>query len=201
MRTIIGIDASRNRSGGAMGHLVGILNETDPAAFGIDEVHVWVYKSLADKLPDFPWLIKHSPPELEDSIFKQVSWQYSHLPKEAKAAGCCVMLYTDAGAFINFSPSVVMSRDMLSYEKGEMQRFGLSFAKLRLLLLKYQQVASMRKANGVIFLTNYAASVIGGFTGKLKNQRIIPHGISNIFRLGLEKKQFDKKKYPVCICI
>ena len=39
----IGIDASRNRSGGARAHLVGILTEGDPLKFGIGEVHVWAY--------------------------------------------------------------------------------------------------------------------------------------------------------------
>lgn len=41
MGLVVGIDASRNRSGGAKEHLVGILREADPEEHGICEIHVW----------------------------------------------------------------------------------------------------------------------------------------------------------------
>ena len=179
---IVGIDASRNRSGGAKAHLIGILEEANPASFGISTVHLWSYKSLLDQIPDFPWLVKHNPDQLEKSLARQVWWQYYHLPKEATKAGCHVMLNTDAGTISQFRPSVVMSRDMLSYEKGEMQRYGWTKARLRLLALKYIQARSLKQANGAIFLTRYAASTIQKFTGQLRKTAIIPHGVSHHFR-------------------
>jgi len=182
MGYVVGIDASRNRSGGAKVHLRGILTDSDPRDFGIERVHVWSYSSLLDALPVAPWLVKHNPPQLQRSIFQQVWWQYRQLPIEAHAAGCQVMLNTDAGSVCPFHPAVTMSRDMLSYEKGEMQRFGLSLARLRLILLKYMQANSLKRADGVIFLTRYAAEVIQEFTGKLPRVGIIPHGVSDIFR-------------------
>ena len=51
---IIGIDASRIRSGGGIAHLVGTLTDGDPRVYGIRKVHVWSYKSLLDALPDGP---------------------------------------------------------------------------------------------------------------------------------------------------
>ena len=57
----IGIDASRNRSGGAKIHLIGILKDIDFNNYNIDEVHVWSYKDLLDQLPNYPWLKKHAP--------------------------------------------------------------------------------------------------------------------------------------------
>lgn len=59
----VAIDASRNRSGGAKAHLIGILNAIDPRDHNIAKVHVWSYDSLLEQLPDTPWLIKHSPPK------------------------------------------------------------------------------------------------------------------------------------------
>jgi N-acetyl sugar amidotransferase len=182
MEIVVGIDASRNRSGGAKAHLVGILKDGNPLKNGIYRVHLWSYKSLLDAVPDFPWLIKHNPPALEKSIFHQAFWQYNSLPKEASAAGCDIMLNTDAGTVGDFHPSVVMSRDMLSYEKGEMKRFGISKARLRLLILKYVQTRSIKNADGVIFLTKYAAKTIQQFTGKIKSFAIVPHGVSKAFR-------------------
>ncbi|WP_051416422.1 glycosyltransferase family 1 protein [Asinibacterium sp. OR53] len=182
MGIVLGINASRNRSGGAKAHLCGILTECDPLLQGIDRIHVWSYKSLLDALPDRPWLIKHNPPELEESLLKQMLWENRHLPKEVRNNKCDVLLNTDAGTVCGYHPSVVMSRDMLSYEKGEMKRFGLSFARLRLIALKYVQAFSMKRADGVIFLTKYAAEVIQKTTGKIKQLKIIPHGVGAAFK-------------------
>ena len=179
----IAIDASRSRSGGAKGHLLGLLNTVDPRHHGIAIIHVWSYKKLLEALPDVPWLIKHSPPELNRSLLHQLFWQYRTLPRELAKVGCDILLSTDAGTVCRFAPSVVMSRDMLSFEGKEMQRYSLlSFARLRLFLLKNMQVSSLRYAKGVIFLTQYASSVIQRFTGKLQFVQVIPHGIGERFR-------------------
>ncbi|MBV9551133.1 MAG: glycosyltransferase family 4 protein [Alphaproteobacteria bacterium] len=182
MGMVIGIDASRNRSGGAKAHLLGILRDGDPRAHGIETVHVWAYRSLADFLPDMPWLVKHTPPELEQSLLRQLWWQFRRLPQEARRLGCQILLNTDAGSICRFRPAVVMSRDMLSYEPGEIQRYGVSKARLRLIALRHVQNASLRFADGAIFLTRHAASVIQRHTGPLRNVRIIPHGVSDVFK-------------------
>jgi glycosyltransferase involved in cell wall biosynthesis len=189
---IVGIDASRNRGGGAKAHLIGILKHADPPAQGIHEVHVWTYKALMDAVPDYPWLVKHSPPVLEKSLLHQVWWQYSSLPQEAKEYGCNVLLNTDAGSVCPFRPGVTMSRDMLSYEPVEMRRSGLSRAWLRLFLLRFIQTRSLKKASGAIFLTNYAASVIQKNIGIHERFAVIPHGVGEEFR-----QSSSGKKWPI----
>ncbi|MFL1479418.1 glycosyltransferase family 4 protein [Pseudomonas grimontii] len=179
---VVAIDASRSRSGGAKAHLVGILSAADPLRSGIAAVHVWSYKELLDKLPDEPWLIKHNPLALEQTLAHQLFWQLFKLPAEIKVAGCDVLLTTDAGSICPYRPAVSMSRDMLSFEPGEMERYGFSIARLRLLLLRYVQVSSLKRATGALFLTKYASNVIQKFTGRLFNVRVIPHGISEQFR-------------------
>jgi glycosyltransferase involved in cell wall biosynthesis len=181
MGLVVGIDASRNRSGGAKGHLLGILKDGDPLEHGISEVHLWSYRALLDSLPDRPWLIKHNPPALEQSLLQQVWWQFWHLPREARRVGCTIMLNTDAGSVCRFRPAVTMSRDMLSYEPGEIRRFGFSRSRVRLVLLRVVQSQSMRFADGVIFLTEYAATVIQRTTGKLRRTTVIPHGVGKAF--------------------
>lgn len=182
MRIVIGIDASRNRSGGAKAHLIGIIKESNPLEHAIKEVHVWSYRSLLDSLPNYPWLVKHSPEELECSLFKQLWWQRYVLPGEVKKCGCDILLNADAGTLCTFHPSVTMSRDMLSYEKGEIERFGFGLARLRLFILRYVQSSSLKHADGVIFLTNYVANIIQGYTGKLENYKVIPHGVGKSFK-------------------
>ena len=64
----LAIDASRNRSGGAIAHLKGILAYSNPREFGITHIHLWSYKKLLDDIPDKDWLTKHSHPSIEKSI-------------------------------------------------------------------------------------------------------------------------------------
>ena len=181
-RLVVGIDASRNRSGGAKAHLIGLLSCANPLEQGIREVHLWAYKSLLNSVPDQPWLVKHNPAALEKSLIHQIFWQVFHLPAEVHAAGCDIMLNTDAGTLSSVSPSVTMSRDMLSYEPGEIERYGWSRARLRLILLRFVQNRSLRRSEGAVFLTHHAANVIQKSCGTLPRVAFIPHGVGQNFQ-------------------
>ncbi|MDC1408264.1 glycosyltransferase family 4 protein [Candidatus Puniceispirillum sp.] len=178
----IGINASRARSGGARAHLAGILSELDPQGCGIHKIHLFAYKDLLDGLPNFPWLVKHCPVELSKGLLVQLWWEKFRLPMMLADVGCDVLLNVDAGSVCRFLPSITMSRDMLSYEPGEMDRYKFNLARVRLFALKHVQNAALRHATGVVFLTNYAAHVIQKSCGELKNVKIIPHGVSDLFR-------------------
>lgn len=178
----VAVDASRNRSGGAKAHLIGILKDGDPSLAGIQEVHVWSYQALLDQLPQEPWLIKHSDPALEKGLLSQLIWQRFVLPKELDRLKCDALLSTDAGTVCRYTPSVVMSRDMLSFEPGEMSRFKWSAAWCRLYLLRYMQIWSLRAATGQLYLTQYAATMISRYVRNDSNVRIVPHGVSDAFR-------------------
>jgi len=197
----IAIDASRNRSGGAKIHLIGILKDINYNDHNIDEVHVWSYKELLDQLPNFSWLKKHSPFNSKATLIKELFWQNRKLPGILKKLDIDILLNTDAGSICYFKPNITMSRDMLSYEKGEMKRFGISLARLRLFILKYIQKKSLLNADGAIFLTKYASSVIQKFTGEIKNYKIIHHGISEDFRINKEILNKDASQKLKCIYV
>lgn len=180
---MVAVDASRNRSGGGKTHLINILQGGDPREHGVREVHVWAYRALLDALPEHDWLIKHGPPELEGSLIRQLLWQIFEFPKAFAAAGCDIVLNTDAGTVSSITPSVTMSRDMLSYEPGEIERFGWSKARLRLILLRHVQNRSLRRASGAVFLTRHAARIIQQSCGRLEQVALIPHGIGDNFRV------------------
>jgi len=182
MKFNLGINASRARSGGAVAHLVGNLRDVDPAEFGIGQVHVWSYAKLISALPSAPWLVKHAPPELNRSLFGQLWWERLALPGELRDAGCTILLNVGAGSVCRFRPAVTMSQDMLSYEPGEIERYGISKARLRLIALRQVQNASLRSADGAIFLTRYAASIIQRSSGSLSNVAIVPHVVGAAFR-------------------
>ena len=193
-KKILAIDASRNRSGGAKSHLIGILSELDFDNSGFDEVHLWSYRKLLDLIPNKKWLKKHCPNELSKSIYLQIYWQRYVLPKELKKYNCSILLNTDAGTFSNFKPCVTMSRDMLSFEPGEIERYDLSPERIRLEMLKIIQARSLRNATGAIFLTRHAFETIQKFTGTIKNYALIPHGVGENFRNS--KKTIDWPTTP-----
>lgn len=182
MRLNLAINASRARSGGAVAHLVGVLGEVNPTDYGIKEVHVWSYARLLAALPVVSWLVKHAPPELERSLWHQLWWERFLLPGELRKTSCSILLNVDAGSICRFRPAVTMSRDMLSYEPGEIERYEMGRARLRLVALRYVQNAALKSADGAIFLTQYAASVVQRSSGPLLNVACVPHGVGTAFR-------------------
>jgi glycosyltransferase involved in cell wall biosynthesis len=71
---------------------------------------------------------------------------------------------------------------MLPFEWRELRRYGWSVMSLKLLLLRWAQAKSLRKADGVIFLTQYARSVISPIAAlDACRATTIPHGISARF--------------------
>jgi len=181
MDLVVGIDASRCRSGGVVAHLIGILSECDPMKHGIKEIHVWSFRSLLDQLPDHPWLVKHNPPSLEKNLFRQLIWQFSGLSKELKAARCDILYTQGASTVCLFKPNVVASQDMLSYEPGVFKNYGFSTFRLRALSILIIQNLAFRRAEGVIFLNRYSSRVIQESCGEVANFTYIPHAADDKF--------------------
>lgn len=178
---VIGIDASRNRSGGAQAHIIGLIGGADPRFYGVRTVHLWAHKALMARVPDRSWLEKHTPGAAEGNLMGQLWWQFRRLPEEAVASGCDLMFNADAGTVCPFQPSVTLSQDMLVFEPGEMRRYRFSKAWLRLAALKVVQRRSLSRADGAIFLTEYARTVIQRSTGVLAHSTVINHGINEEF--------------------
>lgn len=178
----LAIDACRMRSGGGIAHIVGILAESLPRDFGIDEVHLFAPAAVQARVSNRTWLIKHTPKALSWPLPFQLMWQATRLPQSLTQIGCDLLFTADASTVCEWGPSVVLSHDMLSYEPGIMRLFGFSRARARLEAIKAIQNRAMRRAAGVIFLTRYASEVIQTSCGRLDRVAIIPHGIDPCFR-------------------
>jgi glycosyltransferase involved in cell wall biosynthesis len=83
-----------------------------------------------------------------------------------------------------------MSQNLLPFDGRERHRYGASWMFLKLTLLRHGQASCMRKADGVIFLNEYARSTVMKHTGALRGRlATIPHGISlSFFRPPAEQK-------------
>ena len=179
---ILAIDATRNKSGGAINHMIGILSSGDPTYYGIRKIHLWSYDKLLNKLPEYPWLVKHKCGGKGKIVF-ELFWQYFSFPKLLKLYKVDLLLNSDAGTVNRWKPAITMSRDMLSYEPGEISRFNLRLSKIRLLALRYFQNKSLSQSVSTIYLTKYAQKIISRKFVQPKFSAIIPHGVNNFFRI------------------
>ena len=178
---ILGIDASRCRSGGSINHLFGILENFNPKIHDISEIHIWSYNKLLFQLPDRKWLIKHKSVYLNKNLIFQIFWQYFILKFEILNHNCDFLFTADASTVCNYKKQVVLSQDLLSYEPGIINKFGYGYSRLRLYLIRLIQNKAFQNAQGVIFLTNYTSNLIQSSCGVIDKIKIIPHGFNPIF--------------------
>lgn len=179
---VVGIDASNIRAGGGVTHLVELLRAASPSAQGFAKVVVWASQATLARIEERPWLVKRSNPVMEGHYLRRALWQRNRLGELARAEGCN-LLFIPGGSFAtDFRPVVTMSRNLLPFEWRELWRYGISLTSLRLMLLRWSQSHSFRKADGVIFLTHYAENAVLKVTGTIHGERvIIPHGINERF--------------------
>jgi glycosyltransferase involved in cell wall biosynthesis len=180
----LGIDATNIRLGGGITHLSHLLQACDPTAAGISRVTVWASQSTAAGLPERSWLVKISSPWMDASLPRRMLGQQFQLPIALKAAGCDV-LFSPGGTLPAWSsmPKVAMSQNMLPFEPAEAACFGRwSLMRLKMCLLRYSQGRSFRRADGIIFLTQYAETAVSAALGGISCFiALIPHGIEPRF--------------------
>lgn len=182
----LGIDATNIRQGGGVTHLSQLLRAGEPAAAGIERVTVWACQSTAATLPVRPWLAKRSAPWMEAALPRRMAGQQLQLPRALREAGCDV-LFSPGGTLPAWCPvpTVTMSQNMLPFEPLEAARFGrLSAMRLKMRLLRHTQGRSFRRADGLIFLTQYAETAVSKALGGVASATaLVPHGIESRFLL------------------
>lgn len=179
---IIGIDASNLRRGGGVTHLVELLEAAEPEKYGISKVVVFCSTQLFNVLPEKTWLHKVTPTDLDCGLIKRIYWQRFKLAFAARSFSCDI-IFAPGGAYASgVKPFVTMSRNMLPFEWRELRRYGLSFLAFKLLTLRFVQSRTFKKADGIIFLTEYARKGVLKITGDLSAKIVtIPHGLNSRF--------------------
>lgn len=178
----LGINACRARSGGMKTHLHGILRNLDNDFLESYEIIVWAYPDLLTEFSLYQNIQFKTNKYLSGGLLSQLFWELVFFKEELISSNIDILLSLDGAALVSFDKHVVMSRDMLSYEPGILDRYSMGYQKLRILALKFVQNVAFRRATCVIFLTEYAKEVIVKSCGKLSSYTIIPHGVSNEFR-------------------
>mgnify|MGYP005996467555 FL=1 len=73
------IDASRNRSGGAIIYLKNFIKHLNLENTQIKEIIIFSHKDILDQIPNRSFLVKYSHPLLEMNRFFQIIWQFFYL--------------------------------------------------------------------------------------------------------------------------
>lgn len=178
----IGIDASNLRAGGGVTHLVELLNAADPKTHGFSEIVVWSGAETLSAIEARPWLNKVHDPLLDRSLIHRVFWQRFRLKKLAHLSGCDVVFSPGGSDVSDFRPLITMSRNLLPFEWREIRRYGFTWKGLKLLLLRYVQIRTYVKSDGLIFLTQYAHDTVMKVMPRSPRRTVtIPHGIATRF--------------------
>ncbi len=184
---IVGIDASNAHSGGIINYLQELLKVAEPAKHGIEKVIMWAPKKVADKLPDQPWLEKRYHPFLDKGLIYRQLWQKFYLTKSVKEE--CDLLYSPGGIYLkSFRPYIVCCMNMLPFEKEEKSRYEKwSWWRIKIERILKEYLQSFKKANGVIFLSNYAHDYFLKYFFQPESTDIISFGARSLYF-------FDKKE-------
>ncbi len=164
--------------------MVNILLFATPSDCTVDSVHVWIDSQTAKKLPQQDWLVVHTPYWCNACLLLRLLGQQLLLPIQVRQAGCEV-LFSPGGTLPAMCPvpMVTMSQNMLPFEPSRAALFGRwSWMRLKMLLLRISQGRSFRRAQGVIFLTQYAQRAVTAALGGLRGMTVlVPHGIETRF--------------------
>lgn len=191
---ILGIDASTPGSGGSKRHLIELLLSFKPERHQFSQIIIFGGGALLLQLPEKPYITKISHKLLNGGLFGRMFWQI--FLRDKYFANQCDVLFSPFGTYTgNIHPFVAMSRNMLIFNKKERQRFGFSWTRIKLKLLYLTQKKVFNRADGLIFISEYAKTEIAKHIDLgTKKVQIIHHGVSDKFRM-LPRVQESISKY------
>lgn len=194
----IAIDASSTKEGGSQTHLIEVLKNisNDSLAF-IDKIYIVSNNATLNLIEDKNYIVKFTNQTLNKNVLFSKMWVAFYLNKLLQSWGCDILLDLSGTYNGKFRPYVGMSRNMLLYEKEEVERLGSFYQTLRFYILRKMQLSSFNKAAGIIFISKYAKNYILDKI-KVKNKwRVIHHGVSNKFEHHEHKLQKPETEYSL----
>ncbi len=189
------IDTISRGCGGYINHLRGILA---PGNIPKDiEIIVNCDKSLVTSIGSVDKnVIFNKENVFPVNRFVMKAWRLNALPKIIKYYSPDVVFSPSGNIEINRLKTikyVTMSRNLQPHIASERRRLPIyTYERLRLEILHKIFNASLRRADGVIFLSNYAKEIILSKNKKIIHNIVIPHGIRESFRRPPSQKPIGK---------
>lgn len=183
------MNALSARQGGGQTYVTNVLSHL-PVDFDA-EIHVLAPDSL--RVPTEDPRIRKVPVKWPTANpFARAAWEKLRLPALLSELGADV-LFCPGGIVGCRAPgnckTVTMFRNMIPLSDNQTRRYAPGYMRVRNFLVKRAFLESMREANLVIFLCDYAKSTVEGQlgTGRI-NSITIPHGVAASFRRGAASK-------------
>lgn len=191
---ILGIDCSATPSGGGRRHIIELLSNFELENSKFNKIKLYGGKKFLDTIPMYPWLEKVSHPFLEKSVLYKMYWRL--FLRDKSYFNQFDILFSPFGTYTgSFKPFVSMSRNMLIFDINERNRFKFSLMWIKLNILFFVQKMSFKKADGIIFISNYAKNIISDKINiKSIPSVIINHGVSTKFKTK-PRTQYSIKDY------
>jgi glycosyltransferase involved in cell wall biosynthesis len=177
------IDANNIKTGGGLTHLLEFLNHLDITNTYFNEVIVYAPSATLDRIKiNKPWLSLRSHHYIDNSsFFKKVLFKIYLKRHVLNKEDVLFLPGTDFGFH---KKKITMFQNLLPLQFRESLRLGFSKDFIRLLVLRYLHTLNYILADGVIVLNSYCESVLIRKLSLIKsvNTKIIPHGVSEIFK-------------------
>jgi glycosyltransferase involved in cell wall biosynthesis len=194
----IAIDASSTKEGGSQTHLVEVLKNISNSSLAfIDKIYIVSNTTTLNLIEDKNYIVKFTTQTLNRNTLFCKMWVFFCLNKLVQNWGCDILLDLSGTYNGKFRPYVGMSRNMLLYEKEEVERFESFYQTLRFYILRKMQLSSFNKAAGIIFISNYAKNNILDRLKAKSKWRVIHHGVSKKFEQHGYKSQKAAAEYSL----
>ena len=171
---ILGIEAVNIRNGGGLNHLQNFLKENSKTNF-YKKIIIFTNSSTKAKLSHIYNIEIVVKKAFNLPYFLYVFYQLFFIKKDLQRHNCDLVFVPGSIFLIDF-PSILMPQNMLPFENEETKRFPLN-GRIKFFLIGLAQKYSLKKANGIIYLSEYAFKKIKSFSNLTKTI-IIPHGIN-----------------------
>lgn len=174
------INALSARLGGGQTYLINLLRHL-PADMGV-EIYIYAPDSL--QLPADPRIVRLQTAWPANNPLARAVWEKLVLPRVLKKLKADI-LFCPGGLLSTPAPagcrSVTMFRNMIPFDPAARQRIPYGLQRIRNWILERVMLGSMARADLVIFISEFARSVIQNRI-RTRNAVTIPHGISPEFR-------------------
>lgn len=197
----LAVDLSNLSVGGGATHIRNVLSRVPPGS-RFQEIYAFGKANVAEVLAGCDGRVRPVPvPLLDSGRWRAASlaaypayamatlridfWRRRVLPRRLRELGAdvlfapgCLVPPTSGAARV-----VTMCRNMLPFDAGERRRFGLGVQRLKFELLRRRQIDSFRRADRVVFVSQYARDVLCALEPRLRERSaVIPHGVDDAFR-------------------
>ncbi len=199
----LAIDLHNIRDGGGVNYIANLLNASKKDRDFIEKIVLFGGEKNLKQFPEKDYIQKVTIKELDGGILKRLSFAFFRLDTYVKQYDCNV-LYVPGGVYFgNIKNYVAISRNMMPFDTSRWQLYGYGYDKLRLLLLRYINARTFKRAKRTIFLTEYARSEISKVTGDLDNRStVIPHGVNKdcFYSRPRDYSSLLQKKQIILVC-